>query len=235
MQKTLVIFDVDGTLVYSNRVDSQCFAETYEQIYQKPFPTIDWTHYPHVSDTTIFKTVIQNHFQREYTASELKFFHDTFVLRIERERTNHPEKFHKVPGARQAMINLLSDDQFVVGIATGGWRRPAQIKLDHVGIPHETIHFHGADNKFTREAIVQAVLDDAHAQHQDIERVVYIGDAIWDVHTTRNMNMPLVGIRRLNDRHVLLEAGVRHVIQDYLDYEGLVEVIGVAVPPGVGS
>ena len=35
MEKTLLIFDVDGTLVYSNRIDSQCFAATYEALYNK--------------------------------------------------------------------------------------------------------------------------------------------------------------------------------------------------------
>ncbi len=231
MHKTLIIFDVDGTLVYSNKVDSQCFAETYQEIYQLPFPTIDWSTYPHVSDTTIFKTVIERHFQRTYTQIELETFHDAFVRRIEREREQHPEKFFIVPGARETVENLLADEQFVVGIATGGWRRPAQLKLDHVGIPHEAIHFHGADNKFTRESIIQAVLDDAHEEEANIQRVVYVGDAIWDVTTTRNMSMPLIGIRRNNDRHILLEAGVEHVIQDYLDYSTVLDLIAKAVPP----
>ena len=53
--KTLIIFDIDGTLVYSNKVDSKCFSETYQQIYGEPFPSIDWRVYPHVTDHTIFR------------------------------------------------------------------------------------------------------------------------------------------------------------------------------------
>jgi len=55
MSKTLVIFDIDGTLLYSNKVDSQCFADTYEELYSEPFPTIDWTKFPHVTDDTILQ------------------------------------------------------------------------------------------------------------------------------------------------------------------------------------
>ena len=33
----LIIFDVDATLVYSNKLDSKAFAQTYEDIYQLPF------------------------------------------------------------------------------------------------------------------------------------------------------------------------------------------------------
>jgi len=49
----LIIFDVDGTLVFSEKLDSRCFAATYQEVYRIPFPTIDWRKYPHVSDTTI--------------------------------------------------------------------------------------------------------------------------------------------------------------------------------------
>ncbi len=37
----LVIFDVDGTLVFSEKKDSQAFADTYQMVYNRPFPTID--------------------------------------------------------------------------------------------------------------------------------------------------------------------------------------------------
>ena len=73
--KTFVIFDIDGTLLYSNKADSQCFADTYEEIYQKEFPTIDWRNYPHVTDTTIFQTVIQAQFGRAVEQKEVEVFY----------------------------------------------------------------------------------------------------------------------------------------------------------------
>ena len=38
---TFVIFDIDGTLLYSNKIDSQCFADTYQEIYQNKNYTHD--------------------------------------------------------------------------------------------------------------------------------------------------------------------------------------------------
>ena len=109
----LIIFDVDGTLVFSEKRDSQCFADTYQAVYGKPFPTIDWRKYPHVSDTTIFKTVIQEHFDRIPDETEEERFRQKFVANIIENRKRMPEEFKIVPFAKQAIDNLLNDDRFV--------------------------------------------------------------------------------------------------------------------------
>ena len=48
---------------------------------------------------------------------------------------------------------------------------------------------------FTREAIIQEAIGHAQQDMQQIDRIVYIGDAEWDVITTRNLQIPFVGIR----------------------------------------
>ena len=192
----LVIFDVDGTLVYSNRVDSQCFADTYQAIYKQPFPSIDWTRYPHVTDTSIFSAVIEEQFQRQVEQEEIDHFTDHFVEALRRKRMTEPESFQVVPGARAAVERLLATDGYTVGIATGGWKRPAQLKLRHVGIPQEELFFSGADGKITRESIIEEVISGVKEASIAYERVVYIGDAIWDVQTTRNLQMDFVGIQK---------------------------------------
>lgn len=227
----LVIFDVDGTLVYSNRIDSQCFADTYESIYKNPFPSIDWTRYPHVTDTSIFSAVIEEQFQRQVEQKEIDYFTDQFVAALQRKRMTEPESFQAVPGARAAVEQLLATDGYTVGIATGGWKRPAQLKLRHVGIPQEELFFSGADGKITRESIIEEVVNGVKEASIAYERVVYIGDAIWDVKTTRNLQMDFVGIRRKNDIAFLKAAGAGEVITDYLDFDHFLGAIHRSTPP----
>jgi phosphoglycolate phosphatase-like HAD superfamily hydrolase len=227
----LVIFDVDGTLVYSNRVDSQCFADTYESIYKQPFPSIDWTRYPHVTDTSIFSAVIEEQFQRQVEQEEIDHFTDNFVEALRRKRITEPESFRIVPGARAAVERLLATDGYTVGIATGGWKRPAQLKLRHVGIPQEELFFSGADGKITRESIIEEVISGVEEASIAYERVVYIGDAIWDVQTTRNLQMDFVGIRRKKDISFLKAAGATEVITDYLDFDYFLGAIHRSTPP----
>ena len=66
-------------------------------------------------------------------------------------------------------------------------------------------------------------------------KTIYIGDAIWDVRTTRNLQLDFIGVRRMGDFSLLQKEGARHLIRDYLDYEGFLQLLEEAVPPGVGS
>ena len=214
--KTFLLFDIDGTLLFSNSVDSQCFAESYQEVFGQPFPSIDWRQYPHVTDHVIFRTVFTRHFQRMATGEERQAFEDHYVSRLQAERKKQPEAFQEVPGARDCWRQLEQDDRFVLGIATGGWRAPAQVKLQHIGIHPAPPYAAYADGMEQRDHILQAAIDLACAAHE-ISHVVYIGDAIWDVTTTKQMNLPLIGLRRQGDEEVLLREGVKVVLSNYQD------------------
>ncbi len=233
MKKTLIIFDVDGTLVYSNKIDSQFFADTYQTIYKKKFPTIDWRHYPHVTDHTIFNAVIQQHFNRRAEQDEIDVFQDHFVSLLENARKERPTEFLQVPYARETIQHLLENEQYVVGIGTGGWQRPACLKLQHVGIPTDQLYLSGADGKETREDITRDAIQKATAVHRSFERIVYVGDAIWDVTTTHNLSLNFVGIRREGDVHVLQQAGASIVLQDFSDQDRFLQAVDQATPPKI--
>ena len=215
----LIIFDVDATLVYSEKLDSNCFASTYQDVYGKPFPTIDWRKYPHVSDTTIFKTVIETHFERSPTMEEEEAFRQRFVANIIENRKKKPHAYHEIPGAKRMITSLLADKRFALGVATGGWKAPALVKLNYVEIPTKELIITGADAKETREAIITETIEKAKEKYGNFEHIVYVGDAIWDFTTTQNMNLPLIGIRRRGDLDFFYKLGVKQVLKNYEDYE----------------
>ena len=229
--KTLIIFDIDGTLLYSNRADSICFARTYESLYRQPLPSINWDEYPHVTDTTIFHALYRESFDCAPEPGEIEHFTDHFVASLREERRLRPDEFREVPSARTTVERLRKDDRFVVGIATGGWERPARLKLDHVQVHTDDLYMSFADNRFTREDIINATITAAQDHHPGISRIVYVGDAPWDVRTTRNMQLPLVGVRWKGDRDLLTNSGVQEVITDYEDYQGFLEAVERAQPP----
>ena len=128
------------------------------------------------------------------------------------------------PWAKSIIDRLLRDDHYEVGIATGGWKNPALFKLDHVNIDHTAIHDSYADNKSTRNEIIQESIDQAK-MNRHIAKIVYVGDAEWDVKTTNEMNIPLIGIRRAGDHNKLLNLGVKKVLSDYLDQDQFIDIV----------
>ncbi len=228
----LLIFDVDGTLVQSvARADSKCFATTYEHIYKKTFPTIDWHQFPHVTDTTILQTVIQDHFGRTVLDNEIQVFEQKYMELLRHNRRERPHYFSEVAGARAMLHRLLSLPDTLVAIATGGWRKTAHIKMQHVGIPSQAFWVSGADGKTTREAIIEETLTVAHRIEKRFRKIIYIGDAPWDVTTTRNMQLDFVGIRRRGDLEALTKLGAAQVLQNYIDQSAFLEALEAATPP----
>ena len=212
--KTFVLFDIDGTLLYSEKVDSRCFATSYEAIFGRAFPTIDWTKFAEVTDHVIFRTAFHDHFSRFPTEEERIVFEDHYLAALNSSRAAKPEEFREVPGAARIWQQLEADERFISGIATGGWRRPAAIKLAHVGIPAEQPFAGYANGKFSRVEILSEAIDLARAAHT-IDQIIYVGDAVWDVTTTQKMGLPLIGVRRKGDHETLRRLGVERIITDF--------------------
>lgn len=231
----LIMFDVDGTLVHSDRRDSSCFAETYEHIYGVAFPTLDWKHFPHVTDHVIFGTCIRQHFQRDYTPEEAQVFQQHYMELLRDRRRCAPEAFCEVPGARTLLESLQERDDVELSIATGGWRKPAHIKLAHIGIRAEELPVVGGDFKETRDDILQEAITATGREAGDFSRIVYLGDAVWDVTTTHRLGFDFVGIRHRGDIEVLLESGSQTVLQDYRDHDRFWQAVREARPPIVNS
>jgi len=226
---TLVIFDIDGTLLHSNKIDSLIFKRVFEATFGFEMRSIDWRDYPHCTDTSILGTVFDHEGVARPSSLRMEAFKDEYVYQLEQGRLEQPTDFMEVAGASETIQRLMGDSRFEVGIATGGFRKPAHVKLRHIGVNHEPLHDAYADGNEAREDILNEAI--AKTKHLPINRMVYVGDAIWDVQTTRNMNIPLIGIRIKGDTETLISVGARDVITDYRDYEGFLDLVERAVVP----
>lgn len=229
-KKTLVIFDVDDTLLDSMSMDSRAFADTFESMYDSALPTIDWSTYPHVTDTTIFNVAFERVHERMPSAEEVDLFRNRFVERMMHKRSTDPMSFKAIPGALEVFNFLREHEDYLVGVATGGWMLPAQSKLAYRDFDLNGVHDSYADGKVTREEILSASVSSAKVEYANL-RPVYLGDALWDIRTTRNMNMDFIGIRHRGDVEVLENQGATQVISDYRNVQGFLQMIDQATPP----
>ncbi|MEM6772076.1 MAG: HAD family hydrolase [Bacteroidota bacterium] len=230
--KTFLLFDIDGTLLYSDKRDSQVFAQCYGQTFGRPFPTIDWTQFPEVTDHVIFRTAFYDHFKRYPLEQERLEFEEKYLAALAQVRREEPRAYREVPGAAAFWRRLDEREDIILGIATGGWQRPAAIKLAHIGLPPTPTYAAYANDKFSRVDILQEAIDLAAATHE-VARVIYFGDAIWDLTTTRKMGIPMVGVRWRGDHHILKDQGQQYVITDYRQPDQIEDLLAALTTPEV--
>ena len=89
------------------------------------------------------------------------------------------------------------------------------------------------EDSIWRDQLLLAALMRAQAHYEvdRFERVVYVGDASWDVRTCRQLGWPLVGVGGKKQRHMLTQAGTSHVIEDFSDYELFLRALDEAQVP----
>jgi len=215
----LVIFDIDGTLTRTNEADEACFASSVREFFKIQNVSTNWSDYEHSTDSGIIDELVRRHLGRAPMPEELASFRDVFVRHLENHYSSVPQSFQEVAGAASIFVELGARAKgWTPAIATGGWKRSAQLKLSKAGIPFDQIPAAFADDAFSRDEIIQKAMSRVHQKSQ-IEKVVYVGDGHWDFLTCQRLRIPFVGVTDTRDPKKLKSAGVKTLIQDYAQFD----------------
>jgi phosphoglycolate phosphatase-like HAD superfamily hydrolase len=213
----LAIFDIDGTLTQTSKVDDLCFHKTVlRELLLNDF-VCNWSEFSHATDSCIFTETFKKELGRLPNTLETERFQECFLNLIKESYQTNPEYFLEVPGAQSAIQFIRTSKSWAVAIASGGWRRSAQFKLNCIGInPH---HFPSAfaNDGISREEIVltsiQRSLD--HYAVPRFDKMVYIGDGLWDAKTCHNLGIPFIGVSTRLSKETLQEAGAFQILPHY--------------------
>ncbi len=123
------------------------------------------------------------------------------------------------------MLSLLREHpDFEYSVATGSWRESALLKIRSAGLSVEVLAT--CDDSPEREQITLISIERASSQYNMPPNtpVTLVGDAPWDVQVATNLQLHFVGI---GGQH-LLECGAKHVVEDFTDVEGFLELVAQA-------
>jgi phosphoglycolate phosphatase-like HAD superfamily hydrolase len=231
----LVIFDLDGTLASTVAVDEECFVQAYAYSFGIDTLNRNWLDYQHVTDSGVIRESFANSFGRVPEPDEISKFIERFVGLLNDRFCKSVDLFGEVPGAASLLVSLRQDTQWGVAIATGCWERSARFKMKSAGLDGSDLPAAFAEDGPSREAIVRTAITRALVRYRqnDFERVVSVGDAVWDVHTAKRLELPFIGIGKGERAEVLRNHGASHVIENFLNHSDCLRCLEKArIPNG---
>lgn len=230
----LAIFDVDGTLTGTSRVDNDCFVRAYADTLAVTEIDTTWESCPHVSDTGVAQHIFQQRFRREPEEAELVRLRDCFMNLLRARFQFDQSLFAEITGAADTLQRLRQRNDWGIAIATGCWQASADFKLTAAGIEFSELPAAFAEDGPAREQIVQAAIERAcaHYNQSEFERVVSIGDGLWDLKTARNLKLSFLGIADGERANQLRMHGARHVISHFGNYDHFFSLLDQAAIPG---
>jgi len=165
-----VVFDIDGTLLDSNSVDSALYVAAVEKVLGKVHIREAWSEYEHVTDSGILDQILRdNDLARD--SNVIATIKDAFVNSL-RSHIKQCGPFEEIPGAL-AFVRGMSGS---FAYATGSWAASALLKLESAGFPTRGVPLSSADDSSQRSAIMRNAL--GHLGRCDT--IAYYGDSEWD-------------------------------------------------------
>jgi phosphoglycolate phosphatase-like HAD superfamily hydrolase len=229
----LVVFDLDGTLTATSSVDEMCFVQAFADSLNIHRLSTNWLDYEHATDTAVTSQAFLKQFGREPESAEISKVVERFVELLSRHHDLDSALFAEVPGASAFLTELHENAEWSIALATGGWKRSAEFKIRAAGLPLANFPAAFAEDGPSREAIVQTAIDRASTWYQcrEFERIVSVGDAVWDIKTARQLNLPFLGVADEPRATLLRDSGARHVVKHYLDPVQCLRWLGDAIVP----
>lgn len=215
----LIMFDIDGTLTDTNSVDSSCFIRALHDEFKFSEVNDDWSSYQHTSDSAIINELFHRRLRRPPVAGELSRFQNRFVELLSAAWKENSNAFEPIAGAENFLKRLSNSPAYAIALATGGWKKSAQFKLQKAGFENISMPAAFADDAHAREEIMKCSLERArqHYKQNDFDAVIYVGDGVWDVRASRNLKFQFIGIGAEKKPDVLKAEGAIHIFPNYLD------------------
>lgn len=194
------MFDIDGTLVQSYDIDSECFTRAVREVVGLEV-SADWSTYSHVTDAGILDEILDSN-----GVSNKKIIHNeiksAFIQKIQTRINREPVQ--EVLGASSFLEFLKSMDGVVVSLATGGWYESAVLKLGSAGINYDGIPIASSNDSFIRTEIMKIATSRANMGNSCT--CTYFGDGSWDKKASEQLgyNFVLVGGNKLEHKPNIL-------------------------------
>lgn len=224
--RTIVLWDIDNTLLYTGGAGSLGMARAFEDLYGVPdaFRSVEFSGR---TDTAIFRDCARaNGIADDALSGAQQRFLDAYVPHL--ATALGEVEGHLMPGVRGVLDTLAARDDVVQGLGTGNFRAGGQLKLEHYRIDSYFPEFVGGfgEDAEARADVISRGIERLSGAHRNGARIVVIGDTPHDVTAAlANDAVALAVATGKDSAAVLRDAGAHFVLADLADVERAVAII----------
>lgn len=192
----LIIFDIDGTLLNSMRIDSKYYIQSITDEFGINNINEDWSIYNKITDSGLFEEIYINHFKKKPDDDDFKKHENKFYKILKSIFENQSDIISEIPGAHKIITKLRSLKNYFISIATGSYKKTALLKLNLFNISENDIPLSTANDDKSRENVVKICIDKSKYFYNinTFDKIISIGDGIWDLKTAKYLKLPFIGI-----------------------------------------
>lgn len=234
--KKLVLFDLDGTLVYAGGAGRTALTKAVKKLYGKE-PKFEHGLISGRTDTDNFSIVYEMVTGKKATKTEVKKIHDAYLSLLPAEVKNAAKKktYKLVTGVKKLLEKLSKEKDVVLALGTGNIEQGAKIKLEPSGLlKYFACGGYGEDGH-KREDMLKAAVKRAEKKYKTKftpDQVYVVGDTHRDVLAAKNCGFHSAAILSgLGDAHLLQRAAAELELKNFNDVVTFYVWLGLQTDP----
>lgn len=191
MPPTLLLFDIDGTLLLTGGAGGRAMRAAADKLFGQTF-TFEGIIFSGNLDPVIFAEAATNSSLEDHHEHH-DLFRDTYLAELETALRREAATVESMPGIHDLLQQLhtraTTQQDIVLGLLTGNYRQAAPIKLAavHIDPTWFTLTAFG-DEGSTRPDLVALAMQKYHRKFGEAiapQRVIVIGDTPRDIHCAK--------------------------------------------------